>query len=309
VRRLFTVAVLMWGLVAGCGGRSPSGGADLTVAASVYPLGWLARAVAPGAEVIVLSAGGSEAHDLEMTPGQRGEVQTADVVLYLGPIGYQPQVEEAVASSEGQVLALSEVAGPERLRTPGQDELASGGVEDDGGRPPAVDAHLWFSADVMADAAVAIGEAFARADEANAEAYAAAAEAVRQQFLELRDELDATLGRPCRHDDVVVSHQAYGYLLAPYGIRQLGVTGINPEAGTSSGELADLVEVIESGGIGYVLVEPVEGRSGAETLARETGAQLLEIQPLDTVTDEQAALGLPELVRRQAANVATARGC
>ncbi|CAN5819954.1 hypothetical protein BH23ACT1_BH23ACT1_09230 [soil metagenome] len=42
----------------------------------------------------------------------------------MGEIGYQPQVEEAVPSADGESVSLSEVAGPDRLLEPGEDPHA-----------------------------------------------------------------------------------------------------------------------------------------------------------------------------------------
>lgn len=316
--RRFAVPVLLVSLlVAACGDGTTSPGGEVTAVASVYPLAWMAQRVAPDAEVTLLSAGGLEAHDLEITPGQRGAIQTSDVVLFVGEIGYQPQLEEAVPSSEGTSVSLSEVAGPDRLLEPSEDPHAHEEQGEDDAEGSAgeeqgevvVDPHIWFDPDVMADAAVAAGEAFAATDPDDAGAYRANAEALRVELGDLATELDEVLGGECSHQEVIVSHQAYGYLLAPHGIEQHGVTGINPEAGASSGELADLVEEIESENFSHVLTEPVEGRQGAETVAREADVELLEISPLDAVTEEQADVGFLQLVRDQAAQFATALGC
>ena len=326
MRRRLPVLLLLWLVVAACGegGTSSSdeggtsAGDEVSAVAAVYPLAWMAERVAPEAEVTPLSAGGLEAHDLEITPSQREAIQSSDVVLFVGDIGYQPQVESAVGSAEGEVVSLSEVAGDERLLEPGEDPHAgeegadgTGEGEDEhaGEAEAVVDAHIWFDPDVMADVATRTGEAFAAADPDNAETYRENAAALNQELTGLRNELDGILGGECRHDEAIVSHQAYGYLLEPYGYEQHGVTGINPEAGASSGELAELVAEIEREGFEYVLAEPVEGREGAETVAREAGVEILEISPLDAVTDEQAEAGFPSLVRDQASQFARALGC
>ncbi|HEV2809577.1 MAG TPA: metal ABC transporter substrate-binding protein [Acidimicrobiales bacterium] len=290
----------------GDGDSSPSGADEISAVASVYPLAWVAEQVAPYADVMLLSAGGVEAHDLELTPDQREAIQVSDVVLFVGKIGYQPQVEQAVTSAEGTVVSLSDVAGPARLREPGDDAHGAGPAQ---GGDAVVDPHIWFDSKVMADAAVHAGEAFAAADPGNAATYLGRAEALVADFADLGRELDANLGGECTHGEAIVSHQAYGYLLEPHGIEQHGVTGINPEAGAASGELADLVEEIEGRGFTHVLSEPVEGREGAETVAREAGVELLEILPLDAVTDDQAELGFIRLVRDQAGRFAVALGC
>ena len=334
MRRLFALALFLLLVVAACGDGGTNAGGDggaaagdeVSAVAAVYPLSWVAEQVAPDAQVSLLAAGGLEAHDLEITPGQREAIQSADVVLFVGDIGYQPQVESAVGSAEGEVVSLSEVAGDERLLAPGEDPSAheegeegegeegdehagEGEGEHAGEAEAVVDAHIWFDPEVMADVATRTGEAFAVADPDNAETYRENAAALNEELTGLRGELDGILGGECRHDEAIVSHQAYGYLLESYGYEQHGVTGINPEAGASSGELAELVAEIEREGFEYVLAEPVEGREGAETVAREAGVELLEISPLDAVTDEQAEAGFPSLVREQAAQFARALGC
>lgn len=319
MRRPSAVPVLVFLAGAACGDGGTGAGGGVSAVAAVYPLAWVAEQVAPDVEVSLLAAGGLEAHDLEITPGQRESIQTSDVVLYVGDIGYQPQVESAVGWAEGEVVSLSEVAGEERLLEPGEDPHAheAGHEGQDGERDEehgaegeaVVDAHIWFDVDVMADVATRTGEAFAAADPDNAEAYRENAAALSEELSRLRAELDDILGGDCGHDEAIVSHQAYGYLLEPYGHQQHGVTGINPEAGASSGELAELVEKIEEEGFEYVLAEPVEGSDGAETVAREAGVELLAISPLDAVTDDQAEAGFPSLVGEQAAQFARALGC
>lgn len=324
MRRLVVLLAPLSLLIASCGDdgtAEATAGSGVSAVAAVYPLAWMAEQVAPDAEVTLLSAGGLEAHDLEITPAQRQAIETSDVVLFVGEIGYQPQVESAVASAQGEALSLSDVAGPDRLLEPVEDahgeegEERAGKIEGEGEQAEEheeeaiVDAHIWFDTEVMAEAAVQAGEAFAAADPDNAAGYREKAEALSEEFTGLGEELDAVLGGECRHQEAIVSHQAYGYLLAPYGIEQHGVTGINPEAGASSGELGELVTEIEEEGFEYVLTEPVEGRAGAETVAREAGVELLEITPLDAVTDDQAAAGFPSLVREQAQQFATALGC
>lgn len=309
MRRLPAAVLCVSLLAAACGdGDSPpSGAGELSAVASVYPLAWVAEQVAPQADVTLLSAGGVEAHDLELTPDQREAIQVSDVVLFVGEIGYQPQVEEAVVSAEGTVVSLSDVAGPARLLERGLDPHRPGPAP--GGGDAVVDPHIWFDPDVMADAAVQVGEAFAAADPGNAATYLGNAEALVAEFADLGRELDGVLGGECTHGEAIVSHQAYGYLLEPHGIEQHGVTGINPEAGAASGELAELVEEVEAEGFTHVLGEPVEGREGAETVAREAEVELLEILPLDAVTDEQADVGFIGLVRDQAGQFALALGC
>lgn len=300
-------------LVAGCGGGGDTGQAatgssapTVTAAASVYPLAWLAGEIAPNADIEFLGARSTEAHDLELTPGQRAAVGSADVVLYLGELDYQPQVESAVASATGEVVDASQVAGPERMRTASQAHAHAHEEPAEG----ALDAHVWFDASIMADVAERTGEAFAAADPDRADDYRANAERVAEQLRVTADEVDQLLAGKCRFDEVVVSHAAYGYLLEPHGHGQHALVGVRSgEAGASAAELAEITAEIRAEGFSHVLAEPVEGRSDAEAVVRETGVELLEVFPLDVVTDGQAEQGYPALLREQAQTFATALGC
>lgn len=308
MRRLPAIPLAL-GLAASACGDGDGAITAISAVAAVYPLAWVAEQVAPDVEVALLPGGGLEAHDLEITPGQRQGIQASDVVLYVGEIGYQPQVESAVRSATGEVVSLSRVAGEERLLGSGDDPHAHEEDLERGGGEVIIDAHIWFDPEVMADVAIRTGEAFAAADPENAATYREKAATLSKDLSGLRGQLDDVLGGDCRHDEAIVSHQAYGYLLEPYGYRQHGLTGTNPEAGASSAQLARLVEDIQREGFEYVLAEPVEGRQDAETVAREAGVELLEISPLDAVTEDQAEAGFPSLVREQAAQFARALGC
>src|SRR5687768_4633838 len=88
------------------GACSPSPG-EGTIIAAVYPLAFAAEHLArPGAEVIDLTPTGSEAHDLELSLEDRAAIEDADFVIYLGDIGFQPQLEQAVKEARGTVLDL-----------------------------------------------------------------------------------------------------------------------------------------------------------------------------------------------------------
>ncbi len=302
---------------------APDAPGEVTAFASVFALSWIGQEIAPDASFTALGAGG-DPHDVDLSSAQREAVGGSDVVLYLGDIEFQPQVEEAVADSEARVVAVSEVVGEDALlEGEEEDEHAEEGGEDaDGSETEAaageeeehadeagvVDPHLWFDPALMAEVAQATGEAFAEADPGGAEDYLANAERVATELTDLDGEID-DLFADCERDEAVVSHEAYAYLLGPRDKAQVGIAGLAPEANASSAQIAALVEEVEAQGITTVLAEPEEGRADAETLAEETGIDLVEISPLESVDDDQFAEGYPTLLRQQADAFATAFGC
>src|SRR5438046_705542 len=96
--RIIPVFLALAALVAGCGAASGAKG-KTSVVAAFYPPAYAAAAIG-GAKVDVhnLTPPGAEPHDIELTPGDVGRIQEADLVLYLSH-GFQPAVEQAVAGA------------------------------------------------------------------------------------------------------------------------------------------------------------------------------------------------------------------
>lgn len=268
-----------------------------TAVASVYPLTWLVEEIAPAFDVTPLAAPGVEPHDLELTPQQRAAVEQSDIAVYLGNIGFQPQVDAAVGSAGGAVVSAADVIGEDNLRT-----FPAGAEE------PGIDPHMWFDARLFAPVAQAVGDAAAAADPARAEEYRANGARVAGELRQLASEIDDLLSR-CRFRDVIVSHEAYQYLLAAHDLAQQGISGAGGRSEASPQDIARLAGQIRELGLPAVLSEPVEGRADAEAVAAEAGVDVIPIYSLDIVDEAQARKGYPALLREQAQAVAAAAGC
>lgn len=298
--RLVTLLCAAALAVPGCGaaaGISADGGGVQAVA-TVFPLAWLAEQVAPDAAVTYVGGRGQDPHDLELSPRERALLGQADVVAYVGDIGFQPQIEDAVAAASGEVVSVADAVGEHAL-------LAVDDDDHDDGR---IDPHVWFDAGLMAAVTRRLGDAFAAADPARADSYRDNARRVAGQLRDLDAEIARRLDR-CRVDKVVVSHEAYAYLLAPHGLEQDGVSSAAGHAAASPGRIAELADEIGEQRLPAVLSEPVEGRGDAEAVAQEAGVDVLDIYSLDIVSDEQSARGYPQLLREQADAVAQAADC
>jgi zinc transport system substrate-binding protein len=249
-------------LLAGCGGRS-SGGA--TVVAAFYPLAFAAQQiVGPGTIVRNLTPAGAEPHDLELTPGDVRAVDDAKLVLYLGS-GFMPGLETAVAQRDGPSLDL--LAGP----------AIRGGGDDDAGLDP----HIWLDPVRYAAVARAIGAALD--DPKPAERLAVRLERLDAEFR-------AGLSR-CARRQIVTSHAAFGYLAERYGLEQIALEGLSPEAEPSARRIADLVATVERSGATTVFFEPLVSPRLAETVAREAGVSTAALNPLEGLSADEVAAG------------------
>lgn len=312
---LFTCLVLT---VAACGRAATRDPADdaVVIAAAPWALEWLASQVAPGARVEGLGQAGQDPHELDLTPAERQLLDGADVIVYVGQVGFQPQVEEAVAQRPRAGVAITEAAGDlvltagEHGDTHGDEHGDEAHAEDDHADPAeaGIDPHVWLDPRILASAAPLIAERLAAADPGNAPEYARNAEAVARDLDALHAELDGLLSG-CRHRAAVVGHEAFAYLLRPRGLDQTGISGTAGHGETSPARLAELAGAIREAGIPAVLTEPVEGRDAAEALAREAGVALRVVDTLESPEPPARERGYPALLREQAAAFAQALEC
>ena len=266
--------------------------------ASFYPLAEAAQRVGGGlVKVTNLTAPGVEPHDLELAPNQLEAISTADVVLYLGG-GFQPAVEDALHDAGGQTADVS--TGLRTLPVPAGEAQAS----------LSADPHVWLDPSLYSQVVGAIERALAKADSADASAFASNARAFQDQLARLADEYRNGLANCARHV-IVTTHAAFGYLALRYGLQQEAISGLSPDAEPSPGRLAQLKQVVERDGITTIFTESLVSPKVAETLASETGATTAVLNPLESLTPEELARGEDYLsvMRQNLSTLRTALGC
>jgi zinc transport system substrate-binding protein len=235
-----------------------------TAVASLYPLAFAAERVAgPGWEVIDLTPPGTEAHDVELSLADRSDLQQADLVVYLGDLGFQPQVEAAVRDLERTALGIG-------------DDLATKNLGD------SVDPHVWLDPSAMATIAERISTRLAAIDSSGDDGYTRRAEALRAELTALDREYTEALSS-CRHEILIASHEAFGYLTERYGLRQIGLTGPTPESEPTAERLQSVEALLRSGEAGAVFFEASgETQRVAESVAADVDVPALPLSTLES---------------------------
>ena len=279
-------------VVAACAGDdAPSGddadgvGTPLTVIAAFYPLQEAAEGV--GGDLVTvtgLTPPGQGPHDLELQPSQVGLFENADLALYLGR-GFQPQVEAAIDQSPDTLTSVDLLGTVELLGV--DDQLAGTAGEVDGEVLAGdVDPHVWLDPSRMITIVDAITEAFSDADPEHAAIYAANAEGYLADLRGLDGEFRDGLA-DCRSRVIVTSHRAFGYLAETYGLRQIPIAGISPEIEPDPQTLAAIASEASAEGVTTIFLESIAPPELAETVAREIGADLDLLDPIEGLTQDQ----------------------
>ncbi len=307
-----SVAALL--ALAACGsGPTASGAAakddDLTVTTAFYPLQWASERVG-GDHVAVtgLTKPGAEPHDLELTPKAVAGLASSDVVVYLK--GFQPAVDDAVATLGGDAgFDVSPEADLTIAATDdGHDHAGESEDEHAEHAEGTPDAHFWLDPVRLQSVATAIGERFAAADPANASDYRANATALVADLATLDTEFETGLAQ-CRSTELVTGHAAFAYLADRYGLSQEGIAGITPDAEPDAAMLRELVAHVREHGVTTIYSETLVDPALADTLARETGAKVAVLDPLEGLTDTSKGSDYLEVMRSNLATLKVGQEC
>ena len=148
-----------------------------------------------------------------------------------------------------------------------------------------MDPHVWMSPDNAEKMAENICKALSAKDPDNAAYYKANYEKLSEKFDALDDSFENVLSK-AKHKDIVVSHEAYGYLAKEYGLNQIPIEGINSESEPDPKAMKTIVDEMKAKGIKTVFTEPNEDDKIAQTVASEAGAEVKELDPMEYESDK-----------------------
>ncbi len=290
--RALAVASALMLAASGCGSEdttdeAATGAGSMQVVVGFYPLEFLAERVGGDlVEVSNLAQPGAEPHDLELAPQQIEEIAEADVMLYLSE--FQPAVDDAVAQnaedSSLDLLTATDLAeGYEEL---GHEEEAGEEHEESG-----LDPHVWLDPTKYAEVATAVAQRMAEADPDNAQAYTDNADTLVDELTALDEQFAEGLA-DCERDEIVTTHNAFGYLAARYDLEQVGIAGLSPEEEPSAQRLAEIQNFAAEHGTTTIFYEEAVSPEYAQTVADEVGAATEVLSPIEVAGEGEDYLSL-----------------
>ena len=290
MRRVMAATVIVLALLAaGCSGASDSGGGGgdrpVQAVAGFYPLVEVTRAVG-GERVGVsnLTPVGVEPHDIELSPRQIDRIAGADLLVYLGG-GFQPALEEAARRAR-LTVDVSEGLPVERG-----------------------DPHVWLDPVLFEQVVGTVEAALLQLDPAGADGYRARAAEYRMRLEQLDADYRAGLA-DCDRRVIVTAHEAFGYLARRYGLEQVAIAGLSPDAEPDPRRLAELTDLVRQRGVTTIFTEELVSPKVAETLAREAGVKTAVLHTIEGLESEgEAGTDYFTLMRDNLAALREALGC
>jgi manganese/iron transport system substrate-binding protein len=245
----------------------------LKVATTFTVIADMARNVAgEAAEVVSITRPGAEIHNYQPTPGDIIAASDADLILWNG-LNLELWFEQFFERLEGVPSAV-----------------LSDGIEPMGiaegpytGKP---NPHAWMS---FSDALTYVDNirlALSQADPANAETYAANAEAFKARITEARAPIQALIEAiPAERRWLVTSEGAFSYLARDLGLRELYLWPINADQQGTPQQVRKVIDMVRENAIPAVFSESTVSDKPARQVARETGAHYGGVLYVDSLSE------------------------
>ncbi|KLU56482.1 ABC transporter substrate-binding protein [Paenibacillus sp. VT-400] len=303
MKLLWTGLLILTLLILSACGQDSSNSAKIVegkvnVVTTFYPVYAFTTAIGgEDANVINLLPTGVEPHD--WTPKSQDIVNTSKAQLFLyngaGLEGWVPNFLKSL-NSDTQVKSVAVSEGVKLLTAEGDDGHGHGEEHEDEHADEAtsedvadhhIDPHTWVSPKSAMIMAENIKNSLVEADPDHKAGY-------EQRYEELRTKLETLDQRftdelaNVPNNEIVVSHQAFGYLARDYGLTQHAIMGLSPDAEPTGQDIVKLAKLVKDEGIKYIFFEELVSDKLAKTLASEAGVETMVLNPVEGLTKEQA---------------------
>ncbi|SDL27454.1 metal ABC transporter substrate-binding protein [Halarsenatibacter silvermanii] len=280
---------------------------EVEVRVSIHPIYAMAERIAGDRlQVEQVAPHGIEIHGFEPSPRQIAELEGADAFIFIGS-GLEPWGERAAESLAHEGIEILELAEKVELRPYGEehdhdhdhDEHGHNNDEDDHDHDEhghddhehgEYDTHIWLDFEIMQETAAEISNLFASLDPEGEEIFQENMEDVQEKLASLDRTYQEELADRT-HDDIIVSHAAFGYIADNYGLNQHAVTGLSPHDEPSPRTVSELIETASKTGVDYILMEKLASPETVNVVADEAGLEILQINPGHGLTEEDVEKG------------------
>ncbi|PVA06845.1 zinc ABC transporter substrate-binding protein [Thalassorhabdomicrobium marinisediminis] len=265
----------------------------LRIVTDIAPVHSLISQIAgDAAEVELLVDGASSAHHFQFTFRQAEALQTADLIIWMGP-ALTPWLDDALTSLAPEAAQLTLLEAPGWTPLTVQDRTAEADHADDhdhshdhahNHEAGQIDPHAWLDPQIAAHWVQHVQDALVTADPDNAERYAQNAETTRAKLEALDTRIAAQLAvLPDRA--FVVPHDAFQYFGARYDRPAAGVVTLVDDQPPTPDRLAALQNRVRSGSIACVLTDIAASDRWTALLTEGTDVRTATVDPLGRTLD------------------------
>ncbi len=203
-------------------------------------------------------------HDYQLTTEDMKTLETADIFIVNG-LGMENFLDK-VTSAQKDLKIIDASKSDEIYLLKDGDEF---------------NPHVWMSVTYSMQQVKAITQQLCEVDPAHADAYKKNALEYLNKLSALRDEMHLALDN-LPNKDIVTFHEAFPYFAAEFKLNIVSVIEREPGTEPTPQELKETIEKVNSLPVKILFIEPQYSPKAADTIARETGAEISVLDPIVT---------------------------
>ena len=256
----------------------------LKVMASFYTMYDFAKKIGGDkVKVTNMVPAGTEPHDWEPSTKDLIEMEKSDVFIYNGA-GMEQWADDVLESLDTEELTIVEASKGIKLLKD------SDAHEHDHEHNSENDPHVWLDPQNAKYEMNKIKKALIKADPKNKDYY----ESNYQKEAKKCDELDQSykngLAKVSKRE-LVVAHEAFGYLCEAYGLEQMGIEGLSADDEPDPKQMSEVIEFAKKHKVKTIFFEELVSPKVAKTIAKETGASAKKLDPLEGLSNKRIKAG------------------
>jgi zinc transport system substrate-binding protein len=250
----------------------------IQVVASFYPMYFFASQIGGDkVDVVNITPAGAEPHDYEPTTQDVVRINQSNMLVLNGGKleAWGDKIKDQLKGTKTLIVTAGDGFVNKQINENGQNIL---------------DPHIWLDPILAKVEVENIEKGFEKIDPANKVYYQANAAKLKYELDSLNQEYKTGLSA-CKRRVFITSHAAFGYLAATYGLTQVSISGVSPDQEPSAQTLADITNFVKKQNIKIIFFESLVSPKLSQTLASETGAKTMVLDPIEGITDNGLKLG------------------
>jgi zinc transport system substrate-binding protein len=261
----------------------------LNVYTTIYPLEDFTKKIG-GKYVHVKSIypAGIDAHDYEPSSKQVVDIAKSDLFIYngAGMESFAEKLNETLKSENVTVLEATKNVPLKKFKGTEEETDSAGHQDEHHDKDP----HVWLDPTLAKIEANNIKDNLVALQPTHKKYFENNFNELSKKFDDLDHQL-VNMSKNAKRKDIVVSHAAYGYWEYHYGIHQLSIAGLSASNEPSQKQLKDIVDFVNKNHVKYILFETFATPKVAQVVEQETGAKILRLNHLATVSKEDLSSG------------------
>lgn len=268
---------------------------NVKIVTSFYPLADFSKNVGGNLVTVTnITPAGAEPHDYEPTPQDIVKAYDAQLFVFNGN-GVDTWAEKIQNDLEKKGVTALKMS----------DHINSLKNDADNKENPGYDPHFWLNPANAAKEAEVIAAALTTIDPAHAAEYQQNSDDYQAKLAGLDQAYQNGLA-DCSYNEIVTSHNAFNYLANRYGLRTFHILGLSPDEEPSPQVIAAVADIARQKNIKYIFFESLVSPKLSQTIANEIGAQTMELNPIEGLTDAEIAQG-EDYIGKMEANLTNLR--